>query len=142
MGNITEEDLKKMLASSAVAKRNPHLVKRASEVPPPSKDKKSKFRNIPVEDPETGKMVHSKLEMKHRTEYRKRLKAGEYKAYFPQGEFILTGGIKYVADHVLLHHDGTMEVIDSKGMPATPDAKMKQKLMKADHNIDVVFRKT
>lgn len=142
MGRITEEDLKKMLAASAVAQRNPHLVKRASEVAPPKEKKRTKFGNIPVEDPETGKTVHSKLEMKHRTEYRKRLKAGEYKAYFPQAEFILTGGIKYIADHALLHHDGTLEVIDSKGMPATPDAKMKQKLMKADHNIDVVFRKS
>ena len=114
------------------------IIKRASEVPPP---KKSKYGNIRTEDPETGSMVDSKLEAKHRKEYRQMLKSGLIKAYCPQAEFMLTGGIKYRADHLLINNDGSIEVIDSKGMPATPDAKMKQKLMKADHDIDVVYRK-
>lgn len=121
-------------------------VKRASEVAPP---KKSKYNNVKVEDPETGKIVHSTLELKHRKEYRKKLRESglidamkrEIAGYGFQVEFILTGGITYIADHVFIMPDQTIQVIDTKGMPATPDAQMKKKLMKADYGIDVVYRK-
>src|SRR5690348_17147642 len=81
-----------------------------------------------VADSEDGTVIHSKLEAKHRKEYRLMLRTGLIKAYSKQPEFVLAGGVKYVSDHLIIHLDGSFEVVDSKGIETT-DFKIKMKLM-------------
>jgi hypothetical protein len=103
-------------------------------------EKRSKYNAIPVPDPEDGTTIDSKLEAKHRKEYRAMLKAGLLTSYSRQPEFVLAGGIKYVSDHDLHYPDGRREIVDSKGIQTT-DFKMKMKLMKEAHpNITVIIR--
>jgi len=108
---------------------------------PKTPEKRSKYGAKPVADPEDGTMIDSKLEAKHRKEYRAMLKAGLLTSYSRQPEFVLAGGIRWVADHLLVYPDGRIEVVDSKGME-TPEFKMKMKLMAECHpNIKIIIRK-
>lgn len=45
-----------------------------------------------------------------------------------QVEFLLPGGIRYRADFIVLNHDGTYTIEDTKGF-RTKDYRMKKKLM-------------
>lgn len=88
-----------------------------------------------------GELVDSKLEAKHVREYRILLREGIIKAYSRQVEFMLPGGIKYIADHLIIHPDMSLEIVDSKGVE-TKEFKMKLKLMKEAHpEIKIRIRK-
>jgi len=104
------------------------------------KKKKNKYNN-------TGKGT-SKLEKKHEAEYRLLLKAEQIKSYESQKRFMLQEGfrrdgkairaITYIADHYIIHLDGSEEVCDSKGME-TEVFRIKRKLFLKRYP-DIKFR--
>ncbi len=131
---MSVEDFRRLRDSGQVTKKGRIVVSgKAAET------KKSKFGNEVVIDDETGEKVDSKREMKHRKEYRAMVRRGEIAAYASQVIYFLVKDLTYVADHVITHLDGRVEVIDSKGM-ITRGAIDKKKLMKELRGIDVIFR--
>jgi hypothetical protein len=94
--------------------------------------KKHKYGAVEEID-ETGKKAKSKLQAKHEAEYRLMLREGLIACYCPEVEISLksprTGGIHtYKCDHLLVHWDGRLEYIDSKGA-ITPEFKKKANWM-------------
>ena len=139
MARMTEKELAAMLQGKGlrvIDKGNPA----PKPVSKPAEKKRSKYNAQPVPDPEDGTTIDSKLEAKHRKEYRAMLKAGLLTSYSRQPEFVLAGGIRWVGDHLLMYPDGSIEIVDSKGMQL-PEFKMKMKLMAEAHpNIKVTIR--
>lgn len=137
MARMTEAELQKMLQG-----RGLRVIDKGNPAPASVKkpEKRSKYNAQPVPDPEDGTTIDSKLEAKHRAEYRRMLKAGLLTSYSRQPEFILAGGVKWKGDHLLLHPDGSIEIVDSKGM-LLPEFKIKMKLMSEAHpDIKVTIR--
>lgn len=84
------------------------------------------------------------FDSKHEADRYKALKllraAGDVTGFACQVSFNLPGGIVYRADFVVLYPDGTYAVEDAKS-PATRKDKayrLKRRLMKSTHNIDIV----
>jgi hypothetical protein len=99
---------------------------------PKKNPKKGKFGNVKVADPKGGKAYDSKLEARHGAEYEAMLAAGQIKALDRQREYVLHAGIKYRADFLITHLDGSLEVVDSKGVE-TEVFKIKRKLFLVDY---------
>lgn len=76
---------------------------------------RSKMGNVKTPDPEGWKPYDSKLEAKHAKQYMILFRAGKILSLARQPNFLLPGGVVYNADFLILHLDGTFEVIDSKG---------------------------
>jgi len=93
--------------------------------------KRGKFGNIKTSDPEGGKAYDSRLEAKHGAEYQAMLERGEIRKLERQKVFTLHAGIKYIADFLITHLDGSLEAVDSKGME-TAIFKLKKKLFLVD----------
>lgn len=100
---------------------------------PPSS--KNKHGNHKVAD-ENGEIVDSKLEARHRADFRQQLRMGAIKAYARQPEIMLPGGVKMIPDHLVIENDGAVKFYDSKGR-ILQDWKNKQKQAKACLGIDV-----
>ena len=98
---------------------------------PTKAPKRGKFGNIKVADPEGGKAYDSRLEAKHGAEYQGMLERGEIRKLERQKVFTLHAGIKYIADFLITHLDGSLEAIDSKGVE-TDVFKLKKKLFLVD----------
>ena len=96
-----------------------------------AKPKRGKFGNIKTSDPEGGKAYDSRLEAKHGAEYQVMLERGEIRKLERQKVFTLHAGIKYIADFLITHLDGSLEAVDSKGME-TAIFKLKKKLFLVD----------
>lgn len=96
-----------------------------------AKPKRGKFGNIKTSDPEGGKAYDSRLEAKHGAEYQAMLERGEIRKLERQRVFTLHAGIKYIADFLITHLDGSLEAVDSKGME-TAIFKLKKKLFLVD----------
>lgn len=96
-----------------------------------AKPKRGKFGNIKTSDPEGGKAYDSRLEAKHGAEYQAMLERGEIRKLERQKVFTLHAGIKYIADFLITHLDGSLEAVDSKGME-TAIFKLKKKLFLVD----------
>lgn len=120
---MTAAEFRAMLDAGKVTKKG-----RVKVWPEALETRKSgnKFNAQPQADPETGKRVDSKQELKHRQRFRLMLKAGEILSYAWQPEFMLEAGVKYRADHLIVHLDGSIEVYDTKGVE-TADFKIKWK---------------
>ena len=88
------------------------------------KPKRSKYRNQRQDG------YDSKHEANRAAELALMVKAGEARAVAEQVPFELAGGIKYVADFVVMLPDGTYRVEDAKGYK-TPEYRLKRKLMRA-----------
>ena len=93
--------------------------------------KRGKFGNIKTADPKGGKPYDSRLEAKHGAEYQAMLDRGEIRKLERQKVFTLHAGIKYIADFLITHLDGSLEAVDSKGME-TDVFKLKKKLFLVD----------
>jgi len=126
-----------------IGKKGRIVATKASVSPAPKvsddSQKKHKYGAKEVLDEVTGKKS-STLEDKHAKEYRMMLKQGLILAYAQQVEIGLisprTGGYhKYVCDHLLIHHDGKQEYIDSKGVE-TPEFKKKANWMERQFLVD------
>jgi len=106
--------------------------------------KKPRIRNAqPVIDPDSGKRVDSKREMKMLTQQRARMKAGEIDVLAPQTVFRLEG-CTYRADAVVgkvvmidgKPHLPLEQVIDAKGF-RTDIYKRSKRQMKERYSIDI-----
>ncbi len=104
------------------------------------KTQKNRYGNVRTEI--DGIIFDSKLEARF-YEYIKRLKAdGHIKNFELQKKFLLLDAfekngekfrkIEYVADFVIYHHDGSMEVMDTKGVE-TDIFKVKRKLFEKNY---------
>lgn len=89
---------------------------------------KSKYHNKPTEV--DGKRYDSRKEANRHSELVLAQKAGEIYGWAEQVPFLLPGGVKYVADFVILNKDGTFTVEDAKGM-RTDVYKVKKRVMAA-----------
>lgn len=91
-------------------------------------------RGIKVKKPKRSKYRNKRTngyDSKHESEVAAELhmaEKGERITVLEQIPFTLAGGVKYVADFVILHPGGTFEVIDAKGM-RTDVYKIKAKQM-------------
>lgn len=109
---------------------SPRLSPTESAAPKPSK-----MRNKPTTV--DGIRFDSQLEAARYTELKLLVKAGDIFAFCLQVPFILPGGVKYVADFVVLQKDGTFRVEDAKGY-RTPEYKNKRKQMRECLGIEIV----
>ncbi len=111
----------------------------ASPALAPAQDqaRRSKYGNQKTES--GGKRFDSKHEAKVYEQLRLRCLAGEFIALGCQVAFYLPGGIKYIADFVVMQPDGTSVVFDAKSEATRKDKvyRLKRRLMKAYHNIDI-----
>lgn len=90
-------------------------------------NKPSKYKNCRTEY--NGRKYPSQLEANRAAELQLMVKAGELCGVMEQVTFHLAGGIKYIADFVLLFPDGTYWVEDAKGVK-TKEYQLKKKLMR------------
>jgi len=136
---ITELDVK-LLQERIAEKRNripPHGV-----TYPPPPPKQNKFRNKKVDSPD-GKFDSTKEQAKW-IELKGRLLAGEFKSLERQITYGLTVKgrqiCSYIADFVITHLDGRIEVQDTKSdfTRKHPVYRIKKKLMLAVHGIEIV----
>lgn len=106
--------------------------------------KKRKYKNdkITVD----GVKFDSIKEAEYYNSLKLRLNAGEIKGFCRQAEFILQEGfadqlpIKYYADFVVFHIDGTAEIVDTKGFK-TEVFKLKNKLFKKKFpGLEIILR--
>jgi hypothetical protein len=91
---------------------------------PTEKPKRSKYGNVKTNG------YDSKHEATRAAELQLLVKVGEVAGVLEQVPFLLPGDIKYIADFVILHWDGTFAVEDAKGC-RTDVYRIKKKLMKA-----------
>ncbi len=129
---LSNSEGRKLLDQMAKGGRKPS-VSPAPKVSPQktAKPKRGKFGNIKTSDPEGGKAYDSRLEAKHGAEYQAMLERGEIRKLERQKVFTLHAGIKYIADFLITHLDGSLEAVDSKGME-TDVFKLKKKLFLVD----------
>jgi hypothetical protein len=97
--------------------------------------KRGKYNNVRTE--QDGKVYDSRKEAARAGELKLLQKAGKIAAYAEQVTFILPGGVRYIADFVIMENDGTYRVEDAKGV-RTKEYIIKKKLMKQTHGIDIV----
>ena len=96
----------------------------------PTKPKRNKYGN--VKTARYGRVFDSKHEADVCDELMILVRAGEINAFSMQVEFLLPGGVKYVADFVTMNLDGTYTVIDAKSEATRKDKtyRLKRRLMK------------
>ena len=68
-----------------------------------------------------------------------RVRAGEILGVICQQPFLLPGGVKYVADFIILKRDGTFEVIDAKSAATRADKvyRLKRRQMRECLGIEI-----
>lgn len=98
--------------------------------PQPAEPRRTKYGNRKTTV--DGKTFDSKHEAEIYEQLKVQVMAGEYRAVTCQVPFILPGRVKYVADFVLLHNDGTYGVLDAKSEATRKDKvyRMKKRLMR------------
>lgn len=103
----------------------------------PEEKKPSKYRNKRTEM--DGVVYDSKHEARVAAELQMRARAGEFSAVARQVPFELPGGVRYVADFVVLRCDGRYDVLDAKSEATSRDKayRIKKKLMKDKYGIEV-----
>jgi hypothetical protein len=123
--NWTEEEYQEYLKKAG---QRPQPAPKQSQPPAP---KKSKYHNKRTNG------YDSAHEAAIAAELQLMAAGGEIVSFMEQVPFILPGGIKYIADFVPLFPDKHYEVWDAKGC-RTEVYKMKKKLMKAVHSIEII----
>lgn len=98
-----------------------------------------KFKATPVDD--DGHHFPSKLEWSFYKSLLLQQKAGQVLFFLRQVPFHLPGGVKYLADFLIFYADGTVRIVDVKGVE-TSEFKLKKKMVEAIYpvEIDVVKR--
>jgi len=91
-------------------------------------NKPSKYRNVPTDV--DGIRFASKREARRWRELRLLLKAGEIQGLARQVQFMLPGGIVYVADFLYLVSGSAWTIEDAKGV-MTKEYVLKKRLMKS-----------
>jgi len=116
-------------ASEDMMRLNPELQ------PITNAPKPRKYRNEPTEY--NGRRYDSVKEATHAYTLDLRVKGGGIAAWCAQVPFPLAGGIRYIADFVVLAFDGTWCAEDAKGF-RTKEYKLKRKLFKERYGRDIV----
>ena len=75
--------------------------------------KKSKYGAVKTSV--DGQTFDSKKEADYYCNLKLRLQCGDINGFCLQPVFILAPGLKYKADFIIFHNDGTSEIIDTKG---------------------------
>ena len=83
-----------------------------------------------------GHTFDSKKEADYYCELKLRLQGGDIKGFCLQPIFILAPGLKYKADFIVFHNDGTAEIIDTKGFK-TKEYIAKKKVFKDKYNLEI-----
>ena len=98
------------------------------------KKKKSKYRaNKTSVD---GHTFDSKKEAEYYCELKLRLQGKEINGFCLQPTFMLAPGLKYKADFIVFHNDGTSEIIDTKGFK-TKEYIAKKKVFEDKYNMKI-----
>lgn len=96
--------------------------------------KRGRVRNVQSCVGADGFRYHSRAEAKVAAELELRVKAGDIADFERQVNVpLIVNGIKvctYIADFLILHNDGTRELLEVKGW-RTPEWKLKEKLVRA-----------
>lgn len=114
-----------------------YLARQRGERSPEPPKKRPKYGNVRVEI--DGHKFDSKHEAEVYGELMLRKRAGELKLVLCQVPFVLSGGIKYVADFVTMDHAGGIEVIDAKSEITRKNRTYinKRKQLKAEWGLDI-----
>ena len=83
-----------------------------------------------------GITFHSKREASYYSDLNILKKRGEIVMFLMQVPFHLPGGIKYIADFIVFHSSGLVEVVDVKGMK-TAEYKLKKKLVEQFYPVTI-----
>lgn len=121
---FTEEWLAEYTRRTGKGARD-HGPKMQKQPPEPAK-RRGKYNAKPTAF--NGKRYASRHEAERAAQIRLLWQGHQIAAFAEQVEFLLPGGIRYRADFILLHHDGTFTVEDAKGYK-TKEYTMKKKLM-------------
>lgn len=89
-----------------------------------------------IRDERDGRKFASRAEARYYDMLKLRLASGEVVMFLPQVAFPLPGGTKYVCDFMEFHADGTVHVVDVKGME-TPAFKAKKKQVEALYPVTI-----
>ncbi len=100
----------------------------------PIKPTRHKFNAVPTVN--DGIKFSSKKEARYYSELQLRVAAGEVTFFLRQVPFHLPGGVKYVVDFMEFHADGTVHVVDVKGMK-TPVFIAKKKMVEALYPVEI-----
>ena len=83
-----------------------------------------------------GRVYHSMQEARYAEELDYRVKAGEVRWWCRQAEFPLPGGVFYRCDFLEVWADGSVHVIDVKGI-STPVYKLKKKQVESLYRLTI-----
>ena len=96
--------------------------------------KKSKYGAVKTSV--DGQTFDSKKEADYYCNLKLRLQGGDIKGFCLQPVFILAPGLKYKADFIVFHNDGTAEIIDTKGFK-TKEYITKKKVFEDKYNLKI-----
>ncbi|MDD3881925.1 MAG: DUF1064 domain-containing protein [Eubacteriales bacterium] len=141
-GEFTEEWLKAYCARTGQPMprfdKNPsHDKVRPGEGDAPTQPRRSKYGNQRTEI--DGEVYDSKHEAEIAKQLMYRGGCGEFKAVARQVPFFLPGGVKYVADFVVLLPDGSYQVLDAKSEATKQNAvyRLKKRQMRECLGIEI-----
>ena len=100
--------------------------------------KRSKYGNCIARY--AGRVFDSRHEAEVFKQMELRVRAGEIAGVVCQQPFLLPGGVKYIADFVVLRNDGTYEVVDAKSEATAKDKvyRIKKRQMKEIYGIEIL----
>lgn len=84
-----------------------------------------------------GHTFDSKKEAEYYQELKIRMQCGDIKGFCLQPVFILAPGLKYKADLIVFHNDGTAEIIDTKGFK-TKEYIAKKKVFEDKFDLKII----
>lgn len=126
-------DLSSLRENPDLVARNPDLFAEPAEKP----SKPRKYRNTPTVF--QGREYASKREAQRAQELDLMEKAGEIAGWLPQWPFRLAGGIRYIADFLVLQNDGTWraEDVKSEATRKIGTYRLKRKLYRERYGRDI-----
>lgn len=93
-----------------------------------------KYGNVRTE--RDGQKFDSKAEARYFDQLMLAQRAGEVAMFLRQVPFHLPGGVKYVADFLIFHAGGTVEVVDVKGVE-TESFRAKKRMVEALYPVTI-----
>lgn len=96
--------------------------------------KKSKYGAVKTSV--DGQTFDSKKEADYYCNLKLRLQCGDIRGFCLQPVFVLAPGLKYKADFIVFHNDGTSEIIDTKGFK-TKEYIAKKKVFEDKYNLKI-----
>lgn len=84
-----------------------------------------------------GQTFDSKKEADYYCELKLRLQCGDIKGFCMQPVFLLVPGLKYKADFIIFHNDGSCEIIDVKGFK-TKEYIAKKKIFEDKYDLKII----